>query len=104
MLSLDAAAENAVTPGYAIQLPRDGGSHPDFGTEWWYVTGWLTDESGKQRGFQITFFRSRNSAADANPSAFAPKQLLFAHAAISDSQEKTLLRGERVARTGFGLA
>jgi predicted secreted hydrolase len=103
-LSGSARAAPSVVPGYSIQLPRDGGSHPTFGTEWWYVTGWLKDEAGRQRGFQITFFRSRNASADGNPSAFAPKQILFAHAAISDPQEKQLLRGERVARAGFNLA
>ena len=24
-----------------IELPRDHGAHPEFRTEWWYVTGWL---------------------------------------------------------------
>jgi predicted secreted hydrolase len=98
------AAPPAVTPGYKITLPRDGGSHPEFNTEWWYLTGWLQDSSGKQRGFQVTFFRSRNLAADGNPSSFAPRQLLFAHAALSDPAEKKLLRGELMARAGFGLA
>ena len=31
-----------VVPGHVLQFPRDHGSHPDFRTEWWYVTGWLT--------------------------------------------------------------
>jgi predicted secreted hydrolase len=94
----------SVIPGYQIELPRDGGSHPEFATEWWYVTGWLEDTKGTQRGFQITFFRSRNSAADENPSHFSPRQILFAHAALSDPSQKKLLRGERTARAGFGLA
>jgi predicted secreted hydrolase len=98
------AAPPAVVPGYRIVLPRDGGSHPTFNTEWWYVTGWLQDSSGKRRGFQATFFRSHNPSADANPSAFSPTQILFAHAALSDPAEKQLLRGERMARAGFGLA
>ena len=91
-------------PGYHIELPRDGGSHPEFTTEWWYLTGWLQEANGKRRGFQITFFRSRNALADNNPSRFSPRQILFAHAALSDPSEKRLLRGERTARAGFGLA
>lgn len=93
-----------VTLNYQIELPRDGGSHPEFTTEWWYLTGWLKDASGKRRGFQVTFFRSRNASADNNPSAFSPRQILFAHAALSDPEEKKLLSGERTARAGFGLA
>jgi predicted secreted hydrolase len=98
------ATESVVSPDYRIELPRDGGSHPEFATEWWYLTGWLKDASGKRRGFQITFFRSRNASADNNPSAFSPRQILFAHAALSDPAEKKLLSGERTARAGFGLA
>ena len=33
-----------VRPGAALSFPRDHGSHPDFRTEWWYVTGWVRDE------------------------------------------------------------
>ena len=44
----------AVTPGRAMEFPRDFGSHPDFRTEWWYATGWLTTQSGESLGFQVT--------------------------------------------------
>jgi predicted secreted hydrolase len=56
------------------------------------------------RGFQVTFFRVRNEAADPNPSAFAPKQLLFAHAAVSEPMLGRTLHAERSARVGFGIA
>lgn len=98
------SATPATMGDYQIEFPRDEGAHPTFQTEWWYVTGWLQDPSGKERGFQITFFRSRNSPADANPSAFAARQLIFAHAALSDPNEDRLIRSERSARSGFGLA
>ncbi|HYM35794.1 MAG TPA: lipocalin-like domain-containing protein [Steroidobacteraceae bacterium] len=103
-LSRNESAATEIAPGHRIELPRDAGSHPAFRTEWWYLTGSLIDEHGTHRGFQVTFFRSRNQAADANPSAFAPKQILFAHAAVSDPSLKKLLRAERTARAGFGLA
>ncbi len=93
-----------VVPGYTIRFPFDEGSHPAFRTEWWYVTGWLTDERGEERGFQVTFFRSRSGLDERNPSHFAAKQLLFAHAAISDPKRSQLLHAERSARAGFGLA
>jgi predicted secreted hydrolase len=28
-------------PAYRIRFPEDEGSHPGFGEEWWYVSGWL---------------------------------------------------------------
>lgn len=104
VLVSSSALPSEVSPGYRIELPRDGGSHPEFRTEWWYLTGWLKDENGVEQGFQVTFFRVRNPAADANPSKFAPRQLLFAHAALSHPVKGRLLKAERTARAGFGLA
>jgi predicted secreted hydrolase len=91
-------------PARELQFPADEGSHPEFRTEWWYVTGWLEDEIGTQRGFQVTFFRTRPGTDERNPSAFAAKQVLFAHAALSDPRRGRLLRDEKGAREGFDLA
>ena len=85
-------------------FPRDHGAHPDFRTEWWYVTGWLKTTDGDDLGFQVTFFRSRLAIDDANPSRFSPRQLLFAHAALADPKRGRLLHDERIAREGFGIA
>lgn len=93
-----------VTPGHPLGFPRDFGAHPDFRTEWWYVTGWLRTAEGEQQGFQVTFFRSRPNVDIANPSAFAPRQIVFAHVALSDPTVGHLLHDQRVARVGFGLA
>ena len=57
---------------------------PVFRNEWWYVTGWLETPDKKPLGFQITFFRVATEHDRANPSRFAPKQLIIAHAALSD--------------------
>lgn len=99
-----AAPVAQVVPGYAMQFPRDHGSHPAFRTEWWYATGWLRAASGAPLGFQITFFRSRQAVADVNPSTFAPRQILIAHAAISDPAYGRLRKDQRIARAGFALA
>lgn len=93
-----------VAPGYSIEVPRDEGSHPQFRTEWWYLTGWVETPDGEPLGFQITFFRNRPGVDEDNPSRFVARQVLFAHAAISDQRRGALLRAERSARAGFGLA
>lgn len=93
-----------VRPGTVLRFPADHGAHPTFRTEWWYVTGWLRTAEGKDLGFQVTFFRTRPPVDPANPSRFAPSQILFAHAALSDPNTGKLLHGERAARQGFGLA
>ena len=93
-----------VRPGVVLRFPVDHGAHPAFRTEWWYVTGWLRTQDGRDLGFQITFFRTRPPVDPANPSRFAASQVLFAHAALSDGRVGRLLHGERAARQGFGLA
>ena len=55
-------------------------------------------------GFQITFFRTKPSIDDANPSAFTPHQLLVAHSAISDPRRGRLWQDQRIRRSGLGLA
>ncbi len=94
----------AVRKGVALAFPRDHGSHPDYHTEWWYITGWVKTKAGAEFGLQVTFFRSRPGVGEANPSRFAPRQLLFAHAALSDARIGRLLHDQRAAREGFGLA
>ncbi|WP_225784949.1 lipocalin-like domain-containing protein [Xenophilus sp. Marseille-Q4582] len=90
-------------PARTLHFPRDFGSHPELRTEWWYVTGeaW----AGTRRfGFQLTFFRSRVDETQGLRSAFAARQLVFAHAALTDLQGARLLHDQRLARAGFGIA
>jgi predicted secreted hydrolase len=83
-----------------LQFPRDHGAHPLFRTEWWYVTGWLDlkNKPGQSLGFQVTFFRSRTRHPEENPSRFAPKQLLIAHAAIAAPKNGLLIHEELATR------
>ena len=91
----------------SLVFPADFGSHPDTQTEWWYATGWLaTPERPTEptHGFQLTFFRSRTEVAADHPSAFAAKQLVFAHVALTDLAERRQRHDQRIARAGFGRA
>lgn len=87
-----------------LVFPRDYGAHSDFRTEWWYVTGWITDDRGVERGFQVTFFRVGTRIGLDNPSRLAPRQLILAHAAVADPTRGRLLQGERSARAVAPLA
>jgi predicted secreted hydrolase len=93
-----------VKPGRAFVFPTDHGAHPDFRTEWWYVTGAVKTAKGKDLGYQITFFRTRPRIDPRNPSKFSPQQILFAHAAVSDLSAGKLIHDQRAARSGFGIA
>lgn len=82
----------------ALAFPRDHGTHNPTRTEWWYLTGHALDRAGRMFGFQVTFFRSRVDAAQPLHSRLAAKQLLFAHAAITDVQGGQLWHDQRIAR------
>jgi predicted secreted hydrolase len=105
-----AAAETSyppVKPSAPLVFPRDFGAHPQFRVEWWYLTGWLDSDKAAtlpKIGFQLTFFRLRPGLQENNPSVFSPRQLVIAHAAISDPKLGRLRSAEKSARAGFGLA
>ncbi len=82
-----------------LAFPRDAGAHPDFTTEWWYVTGYVRgDDAAPLFGFQVTFFRSRIGKTQGMQSQLAARQLIFAHAAITDVKGKKLWHDQRMAR------
>jgi predicted secreted hydrolase len=95
------ADDDEVRPDRALRFPRDHGAHPGSRIEWWYITGWLT--SGKTggdglMGFQLTFFRSRTGLGAGLVGHLVPRQLLFAHAAISELKPGGHRHAQRVAR------
>jgi predicted secreted hydrolase len=81
-----------------LVFPRDHGTHNDTRTEWWYLTGHAKDASGREFGFQLTFFRSRVDGNEALTSRLAARHLLFAHAAITDVQGGKLWHDQRISR------
>ena len=88
--------------GAALAFPRDHGAHPGFRTEWWYLTGWLdAADAAAPLGFQITFFRSRLAVGASAASRFAPRQIVFAHVALSDPALGHALHDDRALRAGF---
>ncbi|MCZ7561781.1 MAG: carotenoid 1,2-hydratase [Burkholderiaceae bacterium] len=97
-----------IVRGVPLAFARDHGAHPAYRTEWWYLTGWLQRLDGAHRGqpvgVQVTFFRSRTRHDAANPSRFAPTQLLLVHAALALPERGELVHSQRAARAGFGLA
>ncbi|MFH0810962.1 MAG: lipocalin-like domain-containing protein, partial [Pseudomonadota bacterium] len=96
-----ATAFRLALPGYRFSFPRDHYCHPEFRTEWWYVTGHLRSPQGHAFGYQVTFFRSALKGAR---SADSSRQIYFAHFALGDIQGKRFRHFERTSRGGLGLA
>jgi predicted secreted hydrolase len=113
------AADAPLSPR-PLRFPEDHAAHPGTRIEWWYVTGYLSLDDGPAAspaaaaspacdfGFQLTFFRSRTGLGEDTTSRFAARQLVFAHAALTDlghaGAPAALHHDQRAAREGFGLA
>lgn len=96
-----------------FRFPDDHGPHPGYRTEWWYFTGNLSTDAGRDFGYQLTFFRSALTPeeADAGPSAdggatsaWATRQIYMAHFALTDIGDRRFFANERFSRAALELA
>lgn len=93
-----------------FRFPADHGPHAGYRTEWWYFTGNLEDNQGRDFGYQLTFFRSGlrppgDTAARA--SAWAAGDAWMAHFALTDpgdAEGRRFHAFERFSRGALGLA
>lgn len=103
---------SADDPGFAHALaprpfsfPADYGAHPEFRTEWWYVTGNLRANDGSEFGYQLTLFRYALSAdAPASTSAWRTNRIWLGHVAITDLAARSHDAFERFGREALNLA
>ncbi len=91
-------------PGQPIRLPADHGAHPDYRSEWWYLTGNLRDEQGRDYGLQWTLFRQGIEQQITSDNPWLSPQLWLAQFAITDLASGSHLQDERTSRQGPGLA
>ena len=105
LLSGEAEGFARATEPRLFVFPEDLGSHPDFRTEWWYLTGNLTTSSGRRFGYQFTLFRNA-LAAEQTPrrSRWATRQVYMGHLALTDVENSRFFAVERFARGAAGLA
>jgi predicted secreted hydrolase len=111
-MSLVATLGGADTAGYAravgpraFSFPRDHGPHPEYRTEWWYVTGNLSGGDGRAFGFQLTIFRNALApSGPGGPSDWATNQAYMGHFALTDAAEERFHAFELFARGAAGLA
>lgn len=103
----DSPSWRRALPGWRYEFPRDHFTHDDFRTEWWYVTGNLRGESGRNYGCQFTIFRrgvrppgARKPAA----SRFVVDHLALGHFAFTDVENKRFSCHQKLLRGAFGEA
>lgn len=85
-------------------FPQDHGAHPDFRSEWWYLTANLHDEVGNDYGVQFTLFRLGATPNHSLPDSWIIHQSYMAHAALSKPLSNQFLFEQRFSRDSFGLA
>jgi predicted secreted hydrolase len=88
-----------------FEFPADHGPHPEFRSEWWYLTVALSDASGAELGVQFTLFRQAlrpEPVAPANP--WQTTQIYLAHFAVTDVEANRHRAHERFARGHPSLA
>ena len=111
-LSVSDAMSSSDTVGYArailprtFSFPEDHGTHLEFKTEWWYITGNLLNQNSEEFGFQFTLFRSALSPNNIHKSStWAARQLYMGHFTITDVSNQRFIFEERLARSANGLA
>ena len=81
---------NHSVPVKPLNLPDDLAAHYWAQTEWWYYTGHLKGNDGKDYGYEITFFK-RIANEDKVPVVFIPVPAywfkdvpMIAHFAVTD--------------------
>jgi len=92
-------------PGTQLVFPEAHGSHPEYGIEWWYITGHLFAENGKRRfGFQATFFRSGLEVPENNmdeQKAYRSDTLFLGHMALTDVESNEFHSDEHLSRASW---
>lgn len=100
----DAGFARALEPR-KFQFPQDHGAHPEFATEWWYLTGNLQNEDGRRFGYQLTLFRVGLRPGEVQQdSPWRTNQVYMGHLAVSDIDNARHYSAERFARAAAGLA
>lgn len=94
-------------PGWQYVFPRDHGSHPAFKTEWWYFTGNLRSDDGREFGYQLTFFRIGVIPPGEQlkaTSRFVVRNIAMVHFAISDLGTRKFHFEQLLSRGAYGEA
>lgn len=102
----------ATPTGYAqvlaprpFEFPTDHGPHDGYRHEWWYFTGNLSDTESRRFGFQLTFFRfALRPDSPPGDSAWATRDALLAHFAVTIPHEQRFVAAQRLARPALKLA
>ncbi|MBM4135646.1 MAG: carotenoid 1,2-hydratase [Nitrospira sp.] len=92
-----------VTSDYHITFPEDFYYKKDFRIQWWYFTGHLFDENGREFGYELTFFVAGVHKKDFR-SQFGVNNIYISHFAISDVAGNTFYFNDRADAGAYDFA
>lgn len=92
-----------VTPGYKLTFPADFYYRKDFRVQWWYFTGHLRDEKGRQYGYELTFFVV-GVQKKRYKSRFGVDDIYISHFAVSNVKTDKFYFSEKADSGAYGFA
>jgi len=92
-----------IAPGHRPVIPGAFYYNKDYKIQWWYFTGHLFDDSGREFGYELTLFvlgiQKRHYR-----SQFGVNNIYVAHFAVSDPEQKKFYFTDTSDAGAFGLA
>ena len=92
-----------VTENSRPNLPDDFYYRKDYRVQWWYLTGHLIDETGREFGYELTFFVASVQKREYK-SRFGVRNIYISHFALSDVKGRRFLSSESADSGVFGFA
>jgi len=92
-----------VTPEHKVKFPEDFYYKKDYRVQWWYFTGHLFDEKGREFGYELTFFVVNVQKKDYR-SRFGVNRIYISHFALSDIAGQKCHSSEKSDAGAYGFA
>lgn len=92
-----------VIPGVPLKFPEDLYLRPDYRVQWWYFTGHLLDDAGREFGYELTFFVLGVQKREYT-SEFGVDNIYVSHFAVSDVQGKSFFFSDKADAGAYGFA
>lgn len=92
-----------VTNNYKLQFPKDFYHKKNYKIQWWYFTGHLFDENGREFGYELTFFVV-NVQRRTYKSRFGVNNIYISHFAITDVAGNKLYFSDKADTGAYGFA
>ncbi len=92
-----------VTRDYKLKFPGDFYCKKDYRVQWWYFTGHLFDQAGREFGYELTFFVV-NVQKRHYKSRFGVNRIYISHFAVSDISGNKFYFSDNEDAGAYGFA